>query len=119
MTSNVNQGHIRPLLCHNHSSSFIYGPILMKILMNSIMLKTQFFKLNDLKCHFYVMEKFCDFFFTLLSDLITTLTYVFIDNFCIDIALRIFPPFPFYFPLFRKNQEIISYMQICKILDLQ
>ena len=25
MTSKVIQGHIRPLLCQNHSSTFVYG----------------------------------------------------------------------------------------------
>ena len=32
--------------------------------------------------HFYVMEKFCDFFALRLYDLITTLTYELMDNFC-------------------------------------
>ena len=35
MTSKVIKGHIRPLLCQNHSSTFVYGPILMKICMNA------------------------------------------------------------------------------------
>ena len=35
-----------------------------------------------MKCHFYVMEKFCDFFTLRPSDFITTLTYVHMDNFC-------------------------------------
>ena len=34
-TSKVIQGHIRPLSCKNHSSTFVYGPILMKICMKS------------------------------------------------------------------------------------
>ena len=34
MTLKVMQGHKRTLLCQNHSSTFIYGPILMKICMN-------------------------------------------------------------------------------------
>ena len=33
----------RPPLCQNHSSIFVYGPILMKICMNSNIMKTQFF----------------------------------------------------------------------------
>ena len=59
------QGHIRPLLCKFHSSTFVYRPILMKICMNAN-IKTQYFHKikHDLKCHFYVMEKFCDFFKT-------------------------------------------------------
>ena len=35
-----------------------------------------------MKCHFYVMEKFCDFFILRPSDLFIKLTYVLIDNFC-------------------------------------
>ena len=35
----------------------------------------------DLKCHFYVMEKFCDFFTLSPSDLVTTLAYLLMDNF--------------------------------------
>ena len=35
----------------------------------------------DLKCHFYIME-FCDFFTLRPADLIKTLTYVLMDNFC-------------------------------------
>ena len=77
-------GHMRPILCQNHSSRFVYGPILMKICMNANTIKTQFFYeiIYELKCHFYVMEKFCDFFTLRPSDLITTLTYVLIYNFC-------------------------------------
>ena len=64
MTSKVIQGHIRPLLCQNRSSTFVYGPILMKIGMNANIMKTQFFHeiIYDLKYHVYDMEKFCDFF---------------------------------------------------------
>ena len=53
----------RPLLCKNRSSTFVYGPILMKIDMINIM-KTQFFHqiIYDLKYHVYDMENFCDFF---------------------------------------------------------
>ena len=46
----------------NHSSTFVYGPILLKISMNANIIYTQFFyKFYDLKSHFYVMEKLCDF----------------------------------------------------------
>ena len=38
------QGHKRPLLCKNHPRTFIYGPILMKICMNAINMKTQFLR---------------------------------------------------------------------------
>ena len=83
MTSKVIQGHIRPLLCQNHSSTFVYGPILIKICMNANIKKTHFFlKYYDLKCHFYVMEKFCIFLTLRPFDLITSLTYVLMDNFC-------------------------------------
>ena len=41
--SKVIEGHIRPLLCQNHSSILFYGPILMKICMNANVMKTQFF----------------------------------------------------------------------------
>ena len=52
------------------SSTFLYGPTLVKIGMNANIMKTQY----DLKCHFYVMEKFCDFF--------TLRLYYLMDNFC-------------------------------------
>ena len=72
MTSKVIQGHIRPHLCQNHSSPFIYGPIL-KICMNANIMKTHYFhKLYNIT---YVIEKFCD------SDLISILTYVLMENF--------------------------------------
>ena len=47
-----------------------------KIWMNANIMKTHFFHkiIYDLKYHFYVMEKF--------SDLISTLTYVLMENFC-------------------------------------
>ena len=35
--------HIRPPLCQNHSSTFGYGPNLIKICMNANIIKTQFF----------------------------------------------------------------------------
>ena len=50
---------------------------LTKICMNA---KTQY--IYDLKFHFYVMEKVCDFFTSRLFDLITILIYVIMDNFC-------------------------------------
>ena len=55
----------RPLLCQNHSSSFIYGSILIKICMNANIMKKHFFHkiVYDLKCHFYVIKKFWDFFY--------------------------------------------------------
>ena len=43
MTSKVIQGHIRLLFCQNHSGTFFYGLILMKICMNANNKKTQIF----------------------------------------------------------------------------
>ena len=34
--------HITPDFCQNHSSTFLYGPILMKICMNVNIMKTQY-----------------------------------------------------------------------------
>ena len=53
-------------LCQSHSSTFLYGPILMKIWMNAFTINTLFW----------------DFFTLIPSDLKTTLTYVLLDNFC-------------------------------------
>ena len=55
------KGHprsLRPLFCQNHSSTFVYGPILVIICMNANTIQTQFLEL--IKMHFYVMEMFCD-----------------------------------------------------------
>ena len=87
MTSKVIEGHIRPLLCENHSGTFVYGPIFMKICINANIMKTQFFH----KCYYYVMEKCCT---SKPSDLTTTLTYVLMDNFC---------------PCFIKDQQKARY----------
>ena len=78
MTSEVIKGHIKTLLCPYQSNIFVYGPILMKICMNAYIKKTQIFH----KCHFYLMEKVCDSFTLKPFDLISTLTYVRMDNFC-------------------------------------
>ena len=43
------------------SNSFVYVPILIKISMNANILKTQIFQRSNMTCHFYVIEKFCDF----------------------------------------------------------
>jgi hypothetical protein len=42
MTLKVIQGHIEPLVCQNNFSTFVYGPILMKICMNAYIMKTQY-----------------------------------------------------------------------------
>ena len=83
----VIQGHnsLIPRLSQNHSSIFVYQPILMKICMNVNKIKTHFFHwiIIHLKCHFYVVDQFWWIFFTLRpSDLIRTLTCVLINNFC-------------------------------------
>ena len=86
MTLKFIQGHIRPLVCQNHSNTFVYNyeQILMEICMNANIMKIHFFHeiiLYDLKCHIYVMEKFCDCFSLRPYDLSTTLTYVLMHNF--------------------------------------
>ena len=47
---------IRPPLSQNHSSTFVYGQILIKIYMNANIMKTQFFHIfiYDLKCTLYI-----------------------------------------------------------------
>ena len=67
------KGHSRPLLCQNHSSAFVYGPILMKICMNANIMKTY--------VPFMLWRSFVILFTLRPSDLITTLTYVLMDNF--------------------------------------
>ena len=65
MASKVIQGYIRPLLCKNYSSTFVYGPILMKICMNANIMKTQFFHwiICDLKFTFMLLRSFVIFYF--------------------------------------------------------
>ena len=84
MISKVIHGHIRPLICQNLSSLFVYGQIVIKICMNANIMETQFFHeiIYDLKYNFYIMEKFYDSFTLRPCDLITTLSSVFMDNFC-------------------------------------
>ena len=50
--------------------------------MNVTIMKTQFFIKLCTEMSFYVMEKFYDFFTLRPFDLIITLTYILIDNFC-------------------------------------
>ena len=77
------QGYITPLLCQYHSSTFVYGPILMPIYINANIRMIPFFhKIYDLKRHFYAIEQYCDFFTLRPSDLNKTWTYVLMDNFC-------------------------------------
>ena len=58
----------------------IYQPTMIKFLVNTNIMKTQNLKvaLN----HLYIMERLQAFFTFRTSDLITTLTYFLIDNFC-------------------------------------
>ena len=83
MASKFIPGHIRPLLCKNHSSTFVCEPILIKKNMNANIMKTQFL-INyiwpemSLLCY----GEFLWFFTFRPFDPITTLTYVLMDNFC-------------------------------------
>ena len=95
MTSKVILGHIGQLLCQNLSSTFVQ--ILIEICMNANIMKKQFFlKIKyDLKCHVYILEKL----FTLRPfDLVTSLTYVLMDNFC--------PCYHSAFILIKKRKKI-------------
>ena len=59
MALKVIQDYIRLLLCQNRSSTFVYGPILIKNLYVCNIMKSEnknFHKIiNNLKCHFYVL----------------------------------------------------------------
>ena len=79
MTSKVNQGHIWPFLWQNHSSIFVYRPILMKICININIMKTKYMARN---VTFMLWRCFVIFLNLISSDLITTLTYVLMDNCC-------------------------------------
>ena len=58
------KGQIRPLLCQNHSKTY------------------------DLKCNFYVSKEICAFFYLKTSwPNYTTLIYVFMDNFFLEMTL--------------------------------
>ena len=72
---------MRPLLCQNHSSKFVYGEILIKICMNDNIVKIQFFHKVIWNVTFMLWKSFV-IFLLIHSDLITTLTYVLMDNFC-------------------------------------
>ena len=70
------KGHPKPYkktLCQNHPSTFVYGPILIKICMNANIMKTHYFHkiIYDLKCHFYVIKKLCNLLTLRPFDLIT------------------------------------------------
>jgi hypothetical protein len=62
----------------NHSSTFVYGPILMKICMNADIIKMQYMTWIVTFCFGEVLW----IFLLRPSDLITNLTYVLMDNFC-------------------------------------
>ena len=57
------QGHKRPLLCKNHSRTFVYGPIFMKICVNANIMKTQYLRTYVL---LHLTKKLCLFVFTSL-----------------------------------------------------
>ena len=86
MTLKVNQSHIRPHLCQNHSSTFVYELILMKICMNA----------NEvpIKFHFHVMEKFYDL-LTLIQPWLTFLWATFVLVFTFNHAFYILGHFWF------------------------
>ena len=68
MTSKVIQGHIRSLFCQNHSSTFVYGPIFMKICMNA----------NTWRHNIWPEMKFCEFFKLELQPWLTFLWTTFV-----------------------------------------
>ena len=59
--------------------------------------------------HFYVIEKICNFFTLLTSDLNTTMTYVLMDNFC----PYFFVPLPFNPPLHLITTPFASALRKC------
>jgi hypothetical protein len=63
MTLKVIQVHIRP-----HFSTFVYGPILMKICINANIMKTELLHkiIYDLKCTFMLWRSFRFFYFKTL-----------------------------------------------------
>ena len=84
MTFKVIHGHLRPPLCKNRSSTFVYEPFLMNFCTNANIMKIQFFHwiIYDIKCTFMLWRSFVILFTLRPFDLITTLTYVLVDNFC-------------------------------------
>ena len=70
---------VRPLLCQNNSSTFVYGPILTKICMNAVSMQSQFFPKIFMIWNVTFML-LSDFYTLRPFDLITTLTYVLMDN---------------------------------------
>ena len=81
MASEVIKGHIGPFLCQNHSSTFVYGSILMKISMNANITNIHF--CYNMKSPFNVKKNFVIFF------------YIFWPNY--NLELRSYGQF---FPLF-------------------
>ena len=65
----LNDGQIRPPLCQNRSSTFVYGPILMKIFMNANITKRHLF----INVTSILWRSFVIF---LLSDLLTLLPWL-------------------------------------------
>ena len=83
MTSSVTKGHLK---ISNSSFSTIYFLLTPNIFKNFQECQhyedTIFVKLYIiLKGHFYVMERFCDYFTLRFNDLITTLNYVLMETF--------------------------------------
>ena len=74
------------IIAHSFMDRFLWKFVWMLISWRHNILLYQI-----LLTHFYVMEKFCDFFTLWTSDLSTTLTYVLMDNFspCLLLSLNI------------------------------
>ena len=103
------QGHIRPILCQNHSSTFVYGPILMKIFMNAI----ELYMTWNITLMLWRSIVVC---FTLRhSDLITTLTYILIDKFC-PCLIRALPNNES--EILRKSIHIIWIIIFCDFISM-
>ena len=62
MALKVIQDHIRPPLCQNHSSTFVYVPILMKVCMTANIINTTL--------TYVLMDNFCPCFIYLLHSMI-------------------------------------------------
>ena len=95
MTLKVIQGYITPIFRQNHSSTFVYGPIFLEICMN-LLISCSVDTIYDLKCYFYAIEKFFDFFTLRPSDPITTFIYALMYNFC---------PYFFVIPAYMYNYQ--------------
>jgi hypothetical protein len=104
MTSKVIQGHKRPILCENHSSTFVYGPILMKFCMNTNIMKTQYMTSN---ITFILWRSYAIFFTLRPFVLIKALTYFLWTTFVL--VLLHFSPNYGLWKSFRVTKQIKFY----------